>query len=271
MTERCGCGMWPAAASCAASRGMPTKLPPSPGPPMAVRSFRAGATASFAYGTPAPAASCAASKDIPTRCVRLAFSADGKFIVSGSHDGTVRLWDAVKGAEVHSFAGHSGPVTSVAIVRGWPAAALGQPRSHAAAVGRDDRQGMCAASKGTHAKSTRWRSLRTASGQCPEATTSWCVCGMSRRARNCAASRATPTRSSGWRSRRTAGKSCPPAASIRPSIRSLRVWEVESGRELSSFGGAATDRIGCVAFAADGRFALSGGSDPALRLWKLTR
>jgi len=45
----------------------------------------------------------------------------------------------------------------------------------------------------------------------------------------------------------------------------------EKGRELSSVGGAATDRVGCVGFAPDGRFALSGSSDSVLRLWKLSK
>ena len=51
----------------------------------------------------------------------------------------------------------------------------------------------------------------------------------------------------------------------------LRVWDAENGRALSSVGGAATDRVGCVGFAPDGRFALSGSADSVLRLWKLSK
>ncbi|GBG16136.1 WD repeat-containing protein pop1, partial [Hondaea fermentalgiana] len=39
----------------------------------------------------------------------------GDIIVSGSYDGTVRIWDATSGEEQHVLKGHSGPVTSVAI------------------------------------------------------------------------------------------------------------------------------------------------------------
>jgi WD40 repeat protein len=44
----------------------------------------------------------------------VAFSSVGKHVVSGSHDRTVRIWDAVTGMELHTFHGHSYMVHSVA-------------------------------------------------------------------------------------------------------------------------------------------------------------
>ncbi|KAH7393735.1 hypothetical protein BKA64DRAFT_724800 [Cadophora sp. MPI-SDFR-AT-0126] len=44
----------------------------------------------------------------------VAFSPDGKQVVSGSYDKTVRLWDAATGAPLQTLEGHSGWVTSVA-------------------------------------------------------------------------------------------------------------------------------------------------------------
>ncbi len=44
----------------------------------------------------------------------VAFSLDGKQVVSGSYDKTVRLWDAVTGAALQTLEGHSGWVSSVA-------------------------------------------------------------------------------------------------------------------------------------------------------------
>ncbi|KAH6669998.1 hypothetical protein B0J14DRAFT_486233, partial [Halenospora varia] len=44
----------------------------------------------------------------------VAFSPDGNQIVSGSHDETVRLWDAVTGAPLQTLEGHSDSISSVA-------------------------------------------------------------------------------------------------------------------------------------------------------------
>jgi WD40 repeat protein len=44
----------------------------------------------------------------------VAFSLDGKQVVSGSGDKTVRLWDAATGAALQTLEGHSGPVSPIA-------------------------------------------------------------------------------------------------------------------------------------------------------------
>jgi WD40 repeat protein len=44
----------------------------------------------------------------------VAFSPDGKQVVSGSNDHTVQLWDAVTGVALQTLKGHSSSVNSVA-------------------------------------------------------------------------------------------------------------------------------------------------------------
>ena len=41
---------------------------------------------------------------------QITFSADGKYLVSASSDGTVRFWDVQSGEELRQFTGHAGPV-----------------------------------------------------------------------------------------------------------------------------------------------------------------
>jgi WD40 repeat protein len=45
----------------------------------------------------------------------LAISSDGRWLLSGSHDNTVRLWDLTSGSELRCLAGHLGCVRSVAL------------------------------------------------------------------------------------------------------------------------------------------------------------
>ena len=44
----------------------------------------------------------------------VAFSPDGRTLVSGSEDDTLKLWNVSSGRELRTFIGHSDPVTSVA-------------------------------------------------------------------------------------------------------------------------------------------------------------
>jgi WD40 repeat protein/transcriptional regulator with XRE-family HTH domain len=43
----------------------------------------------------------------------VAFSPDGKYVLTGSQDGTARLWDAQSGQEIRQFIGHKGGIAAV--------------------------------------------------------------------------------------------------------------------------------------------------------------
>src|SRR5439155_16001335 len=45
----------------------------------------------------------------------VAFSKDGKWVVSGSGDNTLKLWDMATGREVRAFAGHAAGVLACAL------------------------------------------------------------------------------------------------------------------------------------------------------------
>ena len=48
------------------------------------------------------------------RVASVAFSPDGRRLVSSGHDQTIRLWDVASGQGLLTLRGHSGPVRSVA-------------------------------------------------------------------------------------------------------------------------------------------------------------
>jgi WD40 repeat protein len=45
----------------------------------------------------------------------IAFTPNGQYALSGSADGTIKLWEVETGQEVHSFSGHKDEVLSVAL------------------------------------------------------------------------------------------------------------------------------------------------------------
>ena len=76
----------------------------------------------------------------PDKVFSVAFSPDGRRIVSGSDDGTLRLWDAGTGQQIGApLTGHTGPVASVAFSPDGRAHRLRQRRRHGAVVGRRHR------------------------------------------------------------------------------------------------------------------------------------
>jgi WD40 repeat protein len=55
----------------------------------------------------------------------IAYSPDGKFVATGSYDGTAKVWDTDTGKEVITLNGHTGTVEAVAFSRDGKTLATG--------------------------------------------------------------------------------------------------------------------------------------------------
>jgi WD40 repeat protein len=161
--------------------------------------------------------------------VSVAFSSDGKQALSGSLDKTVRLWDLESGREIRSFRGHTDSVVSVA---------FSEDGNSALSASRDGTIRICDLASG--GESRRIMSQMEIVGLAFSAD------GMTALG-NCIRS---PTR-------------------LLPVPKNtVRLWALESGRELRRFEGHA-DLIWSVALSPNGRRALSGSEDHTVRLWEV--
>jgi len=192
----------------------------------------------------------------------VALTSDGRCAISGSGDGTLRVWDLEGNRSVRSFAGHTGPIKAVAITP-------------------DGRRAVSASSDRTLRV---WdfesgRSLRTLRGHSSP------VCLVSLTSHG---SRAVSASSNGtlrvWdlqsgRSVRmlVAHKNQVNALTITPdnhhaisasSDQTLRVWDLKSGRSVCTLAGHAHS-VNAIAVTPDGRRAISASSDYTLRVWDL--
>jgi len=190
----------------------------------------------------------------------LAFSPDGRRVVSGSWDNTVRVWDVDTGNEIRCFEGHTAPVGSVAFspdgnqvasgstdrtVRVWEIESGRQIRSFEGH--RDAVYGVAFCPEGQMVLSTG-----------PEAAILlWDV-------------------STGTVVRRLEGH-VGPVGSVASSLdgrwavsggedRTVRLWSTETGKETRRFEGH-TDWVNTVAFSPDDRRVVSASSDATVRVW----
>jgi WD40 repeat protein len=190
----------------------------------------------------------------------VAFSPDGKQILSGSWDSTIRLWDVATGREIRTFSGHTSSVISVAFspdgkqilsgstdstIRLWDVATGREIRTFSdsilifsVAFSPDGRQIL----SGSYVKPIMWdvatgREIRTFSGH------TYSVYSVT---------------------------FSPDGKQILSSSldRTIKLWDVATGREIRTFSGHTSD-VTSVAFSPDGKQILSGSFDKTIKLWDI--
>ena len=196
----------------------------------------------------------------------VAFSPDGKRIVSGSDDKTVQVWDADTGQPIgQPLTGHTDAVSSVAFSPDGKRIVSGSDDNTRAGVGRRHRPADRRAADRPHRRGDRvWRSAPTASASSPAATT--------RRVRVWDADTGQPV---GAAADRPHGRGVQRGVQPRRQAHRLRQRRQDGagvGRRHRPTRSAQpltghTDTVSSVAFSPDGKRIVSGSVDNTVRVW----
>lgn len=202
------------------------------------------------------------------RCV--AVSPDGKQVLSGGADRTVRLWDLASGKELSSLSGHTGAVTAVAFAPG----------------------GKTALSAGTDRALRLWdlegrRPLGRWEGHTGEVFAvafssdgKWAVSGGSDKAVHLWALATGKEKGAfAGHANTVVGVAFSPegrrllsgSSRYQTADRVIRVWDIETGKEVGGLDATGMERVESVAFSPDGARAVLSHDGGALRLWTVPK
>lgn len=191
----------------------------------------------------------------------LDFNPDGRQVVSGGKDATVRLWEVGTGKELRCFEKHEDSVLSVTFSPGGRRIASGSTDRTIClwkSAGRELRR-WNASAKGVRSVSFSRDGLLLLSGSLEGTVSLWEL-------------------SSGRELRRFEGhegevsRACfsPNAQRVASasSDGTIRLWKTSTGRELRRFEGHGA-AVGSVSFSPDGLHLISGSADGTIRIWKV--
>ena len=204
----------------------------------------------------------------------LSISADGRHVLSGSWDKTLRLWDAHTGESIREFSGHTEGIGGIALspdgsraasgaghvyrdatLRIWDvdsAASLHQFKGHA--------HNIMAVAWAPNGEFLVTGSLdNTIRHWQPQANPQMTLLGSVKQADN-----------NRWAGQVWAVAISPGSSRVLAGLRdhTMRLIDAQSGRQLLSLGGH-TDQVRSVAFSQSGTQCLSGSLDGTVRLWDL--
>ncbi|MGH7169182.1 MAG: HEAT repeat domain-containing protein [Gemmataceae bacterium] len=171
-----------------------------------------------------------------TTCIR--FAPDGRWLLSGGHDYTVRLWDAKTGRQLHRFESHQDIVWAVAVATGKGGRLLGLSGGGSRYELKPDRF-----TPGARDYAIRLWDLKA---------------------------RREIRRFVGHQHDVYSLVFCPNGRHFLSASfdATVRLWDIDSGKVLRIYRGH-TAAIRSVAVSPDGRSAVSGGGDCILRYWRL--
>jgi WD40 repeat protein len=199
----------------------------------------------------------------------VAFSPDGKYVLTGSYDGTARLWEAETGRELRRFDGHSMGPSDSAVPFGFvvKSVAFSPDGRHVLTV-RDNTARMWEAETGMevrrfegHAEMV-WSAAfspdgeHVLTGSFDKTTRVW-EAETGKEIRRFEADRVRSVAYS------------PDGKYVLSGYldKTARLFEAETGKQVRAFDGHA-GIIGSVAFSPDGKYVLTGSSDKTARLWE---
>ncbi|MDR1912638.1 MAG: caspase family protein [Helicobacteraceae bacterium] len=193
----------------------------------------------------------------------VAFSADNRYVLSGSDDNTVRLWDIKTGKEIRRFTGHSSSVYSVAFSADGKYALSGSGdktvRLWDIKTGKEIRR-FTGHSSSVYSVAFSFDSRYALSGSADKTVRLWDI-KTGKEIRRF-------TGHSDWVS--SVAFSADGKYALSGSYdETVRLWDTQTGKEIRRFAGQGDGRIYSVAFSFDGKYALSGSGDKTVRLWDI--
>lgn len=200
------------------------------------------------------------------RHLAVAFSPDGRKVVTGSSDRTIKIWDGATGRELKTLTGHGGLVCSVAFSPDGKTIASGSEDTTVRLWDADTGRVLSIFELGALAVpdvafSPNGKTLATGRGYGDDFTVKlWDV------------ARGREVRTLNGHTSFVTSLAYSPDGKVLATAsydKTIRFWDALTGKELSTLKGH-TSEVMALAFSPDGRRLATGGADRTVKLWDLS-